>query len=247
MSNNLDNLDTTCLRPAGRVEHPAMDAVIFDFDGVVVDSEPVHFAGFRDVLATLGLDLKLEDYYDKYLGYDDHDCLLIAARDRGVELSERQIADLTAAKTDLVQRAFRESIQPLPGAVTLIRAIAAAGVPMAICSGALRDEIILAGRTVGVLDCFQAIVAAQDVKRGKPDPQGYLAARSLLARAAGKDLRPRRCIVVEDSPAGIEAARAAGMKVLAVATSYRPNHLAKADRVVASLADVTFAQLQELL
>jgi len=243
----LNNLGATCLRPAGRVEHPVMDAVIFDFDGVVVDSEPVHFACFRDVLATVGLDLTLEDYYDKYLGYDDHDCLLIAARDRGAELPERQIAALTAAKTKLVQRAFGESIQPLPGAVALIREIAAAGVPMAICSGALRDEIILAGRTVGVLDCFQAIVAAQDVKHGKPDPEGYLAARELLARAAGKDLCPRRCLVVEDSPAGIDAARSAGMKVLAVATSYKANHLAKADRVVASLAGATFAELQELL
>ena len=149
-----------------------MDAVIFDFDGVVVDSEPVHFACFRDVLATVGLELTVEDYYDKYLGYDDHDCLLIAARDRGAKLSERRIADLTAAKTKLVQRAFRESIQPLPGAVALIRAIAAAGVPMAVCSGALRDEVVLASRTVGVLDCFQAIVAAEDVKRGKPDPEG---------------------------------------------------------------------------
>ena len=224
-----------------------MDAVIFDFDGVVVDSEPVHFACFRDVLATVGLDLTIEDYYDKYLGYDDHDCLMIAARDRGRKLSERRIADLTAAKTALVQRAFRESTQALPGAVALIRAIAAAGVPMAICSGALRDEIILASRTVGVLDCFQAIVAAEDVRRGKPDPEGYLAARSLLALAAGKDLCLRRCLVVEDSPAGIEAAKAAGMKVLAVATSYRPHHLAKADRVVASLADAAFAELQELL
>jgi beta-phosphoglucomutase len=221
-----------------------MDAVIFDFDGVVVDSEPVHFACFRQVLATVGVALTSRDYYDRYLGYDDHDCLLIAARHRGAELSERQIADLTAAKTALVQRAFRESIRPLPGAVALIRAIAAAGVPMAICSGALRDEIILAGRTVGVLDCFQAIVAAEDVKRGKPDPEGYLAARELLARAAGKDLSPRRCVVVEDSPAGIDAARAAGMKVLAVATSYRGDLLAKADRVVESLAEVTFAQLQ---
>jgi beta-phosphoglucomutase len=224
-----------------------MDAVIFDFDGVVVDSEPVHFACFRDVMATVGLDLTLRDYYDRYLGYDDHDCLQIAARDRGLELSQRQIADLTAAKTALVQRAFSESIPPLPGAVALIRAIAAAGVPLAICSGALRDEIILASRTVGVLDCFGAIVAAEDVKRGKPDPEGYLAARDLLARAAGKGLSPRRCIVVEDSPAGIDAARAAGMKVLAVATSYTPDLLAKADRVVASLADITFAQLQELV
>ncbi len=224
-----------------------MDAVIFDFDGVVVDSEPVHFAGFRDVLATVGVELTLEDYYAKYLGYDDHDGLLIAARDRGAELSERRIADLTAAKTAMVQRAFRESIQALPGAVALIRAIADAGVPMAICSGALRDEIILASRTVGVLDCFQGIIAAEDVKRGKPDPEGYLAARGLLARSSGKDIRPGRCIVVEDSPAGIEAAKSAGMKVLAVATSYSPSHLAKADRIVASLADVAFAELPELL
>jgi len=199
------------------------------------------------VLATVGLELTEADYYDKYLGYDDHDCLLIAARDRGVELSEPQIAALTAAKTELVQQTFRESVEPLPGSVKLIRAIHAARVPLAICSGALRDEIILASRTVGVLDCFQAIVAAKDVARGKPDPEGYLAARAKLAQAVGKDLRPRRCIVVEDSPAGIEAGKAASMKVLAVVTSYRPGHLADADRVVNSLADVTFAELEQLV
>lgn len=224
-----------------------MDAAIFDFDGVVVDSEPVHFARFRDVLATIGLELTEADYYDKYLGYDDHDCLLISAGDRGVELSELQIADLTAAKTKLVQQTFRESIQALPGAVALIRAIHAASVPLAICSGALRDEIILASRTIGVLDCFQIIVAAKDVARGKPDPEGYLAARAQLAGAGGKDLRPQRCLVVEDSPAGIEAGKAAGMKVLAVATSYPAAELTAADRVVNSLADVTIAELEELV
>jgi len=224
-----------------------MDAVIFDFDGVVVDSEPVHFACFRDVLASVGLELTRADYYDKYLGYDDHDCLLIAARDRGVELSEPQIAHLTAAKTELIQQTFRESVEALPGAVALIRAIHGASVPLAICSGALRDEITLASRTVGVLDCFQAIVAAKDVARGKPDPEGYLAARAKLAQAAGKDLRPRCCLVVEDSPVGIEAAKAASMKVLAVATSYRPGQLADADRTVNSLADVTFAELEQLM
>lgn len=224
-----------------------MDAVIFDFDGVVVDSEPVHFARFRDVLATVGLELTQADYYDKYLGYDDHDCLLIAAGDRGVELSESQIAHLTATKTKLVQQTFRESIEALPGVVELIRAIHAASVPLAICSGALRDEIILASRTVGVLECFQAIVAAEDVTRGKPDPQGYLSARAKLAQVVGKDLRPQCCIVVEDSPVGIEAGKAASMKVLAIATSYGPGQLADADRTVNSLADVTFAELEELV
>ncbi len=224
-----------------------MDAVIFDFDGVVVDSEPVHFARFRDVLATVGLELTEADYYDKYLGYDDHDCLLIAAGDRGVELAEPQIAELTAAKTELVQQTFRESIEALPGAVAIIRAISAASVPLAICSGALRDEIVLASRTIGVLDCFQVIVAAKDVSRGKPDSEGYLVARDKLAHAAGKDLRSQRCVVIEDSPAGIEAGKAAGMKVLAVATSYAAAHLADADCVVNSLADVTVAELERLV
>jgi beta-phosphoglucomutase len=224
-----------------------MDAAIFDFDGVVVDSEPVHFACFRQVLATVGLELSRQDYYDKYLGYDDHDCLLIAARDRNVQLTERQIAELTAAKTRLVQDTFRESIQALPGAVELIRSLASAGVPLAICSGALRDEIVLASRTVGVLDCFQVIVAAQEVARGKPDPEGYLAARSRLAETLARDIRPPRCVVIEDSPAGIQAARAAGMKTLAVATSYARADLAGADRVFDSLAQVTAADLERLL
>lgn len=224
-----------------------MDAVIFDFDGVIVDSEPVHFACFREVMATVGLELTRQDYYDNYLGYDDHDCLLIAARDRGAELSERQIAELTEAKTRLVQDTFRESIQALPGAAELIRSIAAADVPMAICSGALRDEIVLAARTVGVSDFFQAIAAAEEVARGKPDPEGYLLARKRLADKLGRDLRAERCVVIEDSPAGIEAGRAAGMKVLAVATSYHRSHLTAADRIVDSLVEVLAGDLEALI
>jgi beta-phosphoglucomutase len=224
-----------------------MDALIFDFDGVVVDSEPIHLAGFQRVLEPLGIRLTQADYYAKYLGYDDHDCLLVAARDAGVELDEGRIADLTAAKTALVQHAFAKSIEPLPGAVALIRAVAGEGVPLAVCSGALREEIELASQTVGVRECFQIIVAAKDVARGKPDPEGYLMARERLSAATGRDLSPGGCIVVEDSPAGIEAARGAGMKVLAVTNSYAPEHLAAADRIVESLAEVTVPSLRELL
>ena len=224
-----------------------MDAMIFDFDGVVVDSEPIHLAGFQHVLADIGIELSREDYYRTYLGYDDYDCLRIAARDVGIELGERRIAELTAAKTRLVQRAFAESVQPMPGAVTLIRAAHAAGVPLAICSGALGGEVRLASRTIGVLDCFAAIVAAEDVERGKPDPEGYLQARRQLSRRVGRELPAGRCIVVEDAPAGIDAAKAAEMKVLAVTTSYPADRLADADRVVGSLADVTVASLDELL
>ena len=126
-----------------------MDALILDFDGVVVDSEPIHLTAFRQVLRPIGVELTTEAYYGKYLGYDDHDCFAAALRDNGLEYSETQIAEMTASKTKIVQRTFAESIKPLDGATELIRSLSGAGVPIAVCSGALRDEIELASRHVG--------------------------------------------------------------------------------------------------
>jgi len=224
-----------------------LDALIFDFDGVVIDSEPIHFGCFRQVLASAGVRLTREAYYADYLGYDDHDCFAAAGRDNGVEFSEARIAEMTAAKTVLVQQAYAGSVAPLDGAAELIRSAVAADVPVAVCSGALREEIVLASRALGVLDCFAQIVAAEDVRRGKPDPEGYRLVLRRLAESPGRSAAPGRCVVVEDSPAGVEAARAAGMRVLAVTNSYAAGALAAADRVVASLAQVDLAALEELV
>lgn len=223
-----------------------MDALILDFDGVVVDSEPIHLMGFQRVLAAVGVRLTRRDYYDKYLGYDDHDAILVAGTDHGVTFGEAEIARMKRAKTQLVQKAFRESIPPMPGAAELIAAAAEAGVPVAVCSGALREEIELASATVGVRQHLLRIVSAEDVRRGKPDPEGYLLTLERLREATGRPMRPPRCVVIEDSPAGIAAARAAGTRVLAVATSYAADALTGADRVAESLADVTLADLESL-
>jgi beta-phosphoglucomutase len=223
-----------------------LDALIFDFDGVVVDSEPIHLECFRKVLESVGLRLSGEEYYAKYLGYDDHDCFAAVAVDKGAVISESQIARMTAAKTVLVRRAFAREILPLPGAVELIRSAEEAGVPLAVCSGALREEIELASRTIGVLGQFRLIVSAEDVSRGKPDPQGYRLCLERLSASCRKPLAPSRCLVVEDSPAGIEAARGAGMKVLAVTNSYPRDQLGQADRIVTSLAEVMIDQLESL-
>jgi len=223
-----------------------MDALVFDFDGVVIDSEPVHLRCFQQILAGEGIALADRDYWEKYLGFDDHDCFAAAAAAAGRKLAEPRIAELTAAKSRLIRRAFAEDVQPLPGAVELIRSAADAGVPVAVCSGALRDEIALAARTVGVADCFGAVVAAEDVRRGKPDPEGYALALRRLGEATGTAVRAARSLAVEDSPAGIDAARAAGMNALAVTNSYPADRLARAGRVVACLADVTLADLEAL-
>ena len=224
-----------------------MDALICDFDGVVVDSEPIHLACFREVLASVGIELTTEAYYADYLGYDDHDCFEAVGRDHDRPFTENEIADMTAAKTALCQRVFSESVEALPGAVELIAAVVAAGIPVGVCSGALRDEIELAARTVGVLEHFRILVAARDVQKGKPDPEGYRLAREKLAEAVGRPLRAERCVVIEDSPAGIDAARGADMRVLAVTNSYPADALADANRIVDSLANVTVDALKELV
>jgi len=224
-----------------------LDALIFDFDGVVVDSEPVHLATFQQVLSLEGITMTHDDYYQKYLGFDDYDCFKAVAADNETVFTDAKVHQLTEAKTQLVLEAFRTSIQALSGAVELIRQAAAGGLPMAICSGALRKEIELASQAVGVRDCFQVIVAAEDVHRGKPDPEGYRLALLQLSRYAPGGPEPSKTVVIEDSPAGIEAAGALGMKVLAVSTSYPASELTGADRIVASLAEVTPADLDEMV
>ena len=221
--------------------------MVFDFDGVVVDSEPVHLAGFQQVLEKQGITLSREDYYANYLGCDDYACFLAVGTASGITFSNEQIAEMTAAKTLLVQEAFTKSIKALPGATELIRLAAGAGVPLAICSGALREEIRLAARTVGIWEHFATIVSAEDVAHGKPDPEGFLIAIRRLCESTGLELSPQKTVVVEDSPAGIDAAKKAGMAVLAVTTSYSRDELAAADRIVSSLAEVSLPFLKSLL
>lgn len=232
-------------RPADRTRH--VDALIFDFDGVIVDSEPIHLMSFQRVLADVGVELTEAEYYQEYLGYDDRDCFKAVSRDKDAGFTDEDVSRMTAQKTAIVKRALAESARALPGAVALIRAAAGAGVPLAICSGALRDEIVLASAAVGVDGMFIAVVTAEDVDRGKPDPQGYRLAVEALGNHLARPIDPARCVVVEDSPAGIAAAKTVGTAVLAVTTSYQAPALTEADRIVASLADVTVESLDELI
>ncbi|MFP4052573.1 MAG: HAD family hydrolase [Phycisphaerae bacterium] len=224
-----------------------LHAVFFDFDGVIVDSEPLHFEGFRRILKTIGVELTRKAYYSDYLGYDDHDCFTTVVADQGRRISPDQLRQLIEAKTQWMQKALAEQIEPLPGAVELIRQVTEAGVPTAICSGALRQEIIVAARKVGVLECFPRVIAAEDVREGKPAPEGYVLAKAAAEETSGRTLARQRCVVIEDSPAGIAAGKAAGMKVLAVATSYDPADLEQADRILDRLTAVGLGDLESLV
>lgn len=223
-----------------------LTAIICDFDGVLVDSEPLHCQGLIRVLADQGLTVTAQDYYRRYLGFDDRGAFAAAGRDHGRQFDDSQMARMIADKNAWVCRQMSQSIAPLDGAVEFIAQAARRQIPLAICSGALRNEIELASQAVGIRRHISVIVAAEDVSHGKPDPMGYRLTIERLSALLGRPVDPARCVVVEDSPAGIAAAKAAEAKVLAVATSHPPHELTAADRIALSLAQVDIQTLHEL-
>ncbi len=211
-------------------------AVIFDFNGVIVDDEPLHLELFRRVLAEEGIALTDEDYHAKYLGYDDKGCFTAALADYGrADLANPDfIAELIERKAGYYRQAIEEQFLLFPGAVELVQKLSAK-FPLAIASGALREEIEIVLRRGKIRDCFHAIIASEDVTACKPDPEGYVMALAALNALRKDPIHPSECLVIEDSIAGIEAAKRAGMWCLAVTNSYDADELTKADWITASL------------
>lgn len=211
-------------------------ATVFDFDGVIVDTEPLHLAAFRAVLEPEGIPLTDEEYYASYLGYDDRDAVTAALSNAGRSPAPADVARLMAQKAERFLASVRAGVPVFPGVLAFVRAAAARG-PLAIGSGALRTEIELILETVGLRDAFETIVSADDVRHGKPDPETYVRALGGL-RARRPGLAAADCLVVEDSAAGVLAAKRAGMRCLAVTNSSPAEALAGADAVVDTLEAV---------
>ena len=211
----------------------SLRAAVFDFDGVIVDSEPLHFRSLRDALASGGVEITREEYWEHLLAHDDLGSIRRAFERRGEPLDAARLARVERVKVERFAELIPE-ILVFPGAREVSGALAAE-LPLAIASGARREEIeaVLAG--IGLRDSFLAVVGAQDVSRSKPDPAPYLeAARRLEGRVAG--LVPGECVAFEDSVPGVMSALGAGMKVVGVAHSYPAAKLRPAHRVVDSLA-----------
>jgi HAD superfamily hydrolase (TIGR01509 family) len=222
-------------------------AVIFDFNGIIVDDEPIHFQLFKKVLGEKGIVLDEQMYYARYLGFDDKGAFSAAYREHSRPLSQQELSDLIERKARYYQEAIRNHVAIFPGVKTLIAELAH-NLPLAVASGALRQEIETILSTAGLLDCFRAVVAAEDVKRGKPDPDIFLEALAQLntAVAAQTPISAADCVVIEDSKEGIKGARRAGMKCLAVTNSHPAELLTEANAAVKSLEEVDFKFLCDL-
>jgi beta-phosphoglucomutase len=222
-----------------------LQAVIFDFDGVIADSEPLHLRAFQQALAEEGIALDRAEYFARYLGYDDVGMFAALARDRALAMSDRHITALVTRKGEKLQTMLNGGEVLFPGAAGFIRA-AAAAVPIAIASGALRHEIVEIIEGAGLEDLFTTIVASGDTPESKPSPAPYLLAFKQLEQASGFNLDPARCVAIEDSVWGLESARRAGLRCVGVTTSYAADQLTGAELVVDGLQALTIPALERL-
>lgn len=218
---------------------------MFDFDGVIADSEPLHFRAFRDVIAPLGVTLTERDYYDRYLGFDDVKGFEAMAADAGRVLTKDGLASLVANKAALMETLERDESILFPGAAEAI-ARAAAAYPLAIASGARRDEIVRTLERADLSRHFKAIVSADDTPRSKPAPDPYVLAVDRLSTAVGQRIEPGECVAIEDSLWGLESARAAGLRTIGVAHTYNSSGLDGADLTIRSINDLDLRTLSSL-
>jgi beta-phosphoglucomutase-like phosphatase (HAD superfamily) len=228
-------------------------AVIFDFNGVLVDDEQLHFRLFQEVLAEEGVAITEHDYHSRFLGLDDRGCFRAALAEVGQPTGQERLDDLIARKAQRYSEVAARGLRFFPGAAECLATLADRW-PLAINSGALRPEIEFALRLIDRRPCVAAIVSAEVTTHCKPHPEGYTLALEHLRRhgragagaSAGgatdlADLEPGSCLVIEDSLAGIESAKRAGMWAVGVPNTYGPEQLrrAGADDVVPGLPEFT--------
>jgi beta-phosphoglucomutase len=201
-------------------------AVLFDMDGVIVDSEPLHVAAFQATLKRYGHELSEEQYKQHFAGRTDEAGFKQYFGFIGENVKLPIIMDEKArAYLDLAA----DQLVPYPGVVEFIRDLAVRKVPLALVTGSLRAEAEVTLKTFGLTDHFKAIVAAEDISRSKPSPEGYLKGADALG------FKPADCIVIEDAPSGVKAAKAAGMRCLAVTTTHTEEELKEATALVGRL------------
>ncbi len=223
-----------------------LQAVIFDFDGVITDSEILHFRVFNKVLSQYDIEITKNDYYRKYLGFTDLDCFKALINEGRLAIDENQINKLIEEKNQVFEELAKTEGSIIEGVREFLQMLQANNVPIAICSGALRSEIELILAEASLRHFFSVLVSAEQVKKGKPAPDGFELALRNLNEQSDNPVLPGQCVVIEDSHWGLEAAKAAGMHTIAVTNSYDADSLAGAEKITARLDDLKIEDLHGL-
>jgi HAD superfamily hydrolase (TIGR01509 family) len=227
-----------------------LKAVLFDFNGVIIKDEAIHEQLISEILIEENLRPSPQEYREICLGRSDRICVAELLKRRGRLVTESYLTQLIARKAKAYERQLEtlEKLPIYPGLEDLIFKIRVAKLPMGVVSGALRSEVELVLTRAELAQHFSVIVAGDDIKVSKPEPDGYLLAVERLNQQY-PDLKAQasECLAIEDTPAGIEAAKRAGMQVVGVANTY-PFHMLQrqANWTVDYLHDLELERVQEI-
>ncbi|MFI5323055.1 MAG: HAD family hydrolase [Thermodesulfobacteriota bacterium] len=224
-----------------------LKAVIFDLDGIIVDTEPVHMSAFQLTLGEWGIPLTEEEYYANYLAYDDKTFFRRVLEDKDYKHDDALIAEMMERKSRHYDNSIRGHIEILPGVEDFISGIRGK-YRLAIGSGALKDEIVHILNFTGIRECFEVIVSADDILNCKPAPDVYIEVLNRLnALGPGVEtISASECLVIEDSVSGTTAALSAGMKCLAITNSYTAKELSHAHIIAKSLKGIDPEDLKKI-
>ena len=223
-----------------------LKAVIFDFDGVITDSEILHLRAFNQSLAQYGIEITKNDYYTMYLGFNDTDCYKLLIEKGLLKMDEQQINTLMIQKKKIFEQLAKTEGRMIEGVRDFLTMLEQNDIPMAICSGSLLTEVEMVLDEARLRHLFEVIVSGEQVKKGKPDPEGFLLSLQRLNENRENPITANQCVVIEDSHWGLEAAKAAGMHTIAVTNSYDAGQLGMADKIVDQLNELSIDDLKQL-
>lgn len=224
-----------------------VDAVFFDCDGVLVDTEPLHYRAFLRALAPYHISFDYKTYVNRYIGFDDRDAFVTISIDYKLSFSESDVTSLIRQKNACLLEEASKGVDTFEGVVPFVKSLHSAGISLGLVSGSFRREVEVFLKSLSVLDLFPVFVTAEDVKQSKPDPESYLKAVDLMSDYLKRRLVPSRCVAFEDTPAGIESAKGAGIKVIGVEHSFDREALRNADAVIRSFKGMSIDYLSALI
>jgi beta-phosphoglucomutase len=214
-----------------------LEAVIWDLDGVLANTASYHLSAWQETFQKRGMKFTEADFRRSFGQRND----TIIRNTLGGKTAQGEIEAIAGEKEATFRRMIGQEIEPIPSAVELVYSLRRQGVKMAIASSTPIENIQLITGSLGVANCFQAIVTGHDVTEGKPSPQVFLMAAQRLG------VEPENCVVIEDAVAGVTAAKRAGMHCVAVTSTRSRESLKQADLIVKTLEEITINDLDKLV
>lgn len=212
-------------------------AVIFDMNGVIVNDERIHQQSWRQFSQDHQLHISEEDFKQKVFGRTEKETFQFLFNST---LTEEEISKYSDERVDVAMGLFRPQLRAIQGVVEVLYYLKELQIPMALATSSRKRYQTFIFDNLNLWQYFDAIVTAEDVTKGKPEPEVYLRAAELLS------VDPKECVAIEDSVSGIRSAQAAGMKVIGIATTHEAAEIQKADKVVKDFTAQSPAELFQL-